>query len=119
MFKLILLTAALKLFATTALAADTSQDLRPLQGTRAEFNNGASVLVYYTAERDGFHVVATVASDDTPAQKVFRFTTVLADGQSTSISVRHDAGEPDDSVTLAHAGDRLHLILPRAVTLNN
>ncbi len=46
---------------------------------------------YYTVGKDGFEVVATVASgeDQTPV----RFVTTLADGQKTLISVPGEVGQ--------------------------
>ena len=101
--KRILLATAILLQAADAHAAEVA----PMAASEHSFRTGASVLVYFTKEMDGYHVVATVQSDDTEAMTVFRFTTVLAPGQTAKISVPHAPGEAADAIVIRRVGDRL------------
>ena len=82
-------------------------ELSPLQGKICILDGGASALVYFESKPDGYHVVTTVQSDATAAAKVFRFTAVLAAGQSTEISVPGELGRPTDAVVIRRIGDLL------------
>ena len=57
-----------------------AEELRPLQGHVIDLGD-VSGVAYYTVERDGFRVVATLAKKDEDAVPV-RVVTVLAPGQS-------------------------------------
>jgi hypothetical protein len=101
--KPILLATAILLQAAGAHAGEVV----PMAASVHSFRTGASVLIYFTKETDGYHVVATVQSDDTEAMTVFRFTTVLAPGQTAKISVPHAPGEAADAIVIRRIGDRL------------
>ena len=99
----ILLATAILLQAAGARAADVA----PMNGLQQNFRTGASALVYYTEETDGYHVVATVQSEDPEAATVFRFVTVLTPGQTAKLSVPHALGEAADAIVIRRIGDRL------------
>jgi hypothetical protein len=107
----ILLPAAMLLPDIGARAAEVA----PMAGFERTFRTGASALIYFTPETDGYHVVATVQSDDTEAMTVFRFTAVLAPGQTTEVSVPHGLGEKPDAIVIRRIGDRLTVDEPVTV----
>jgi hypothetical protein len=100
-----LLAAVAMIPIATAVAHAT--DLRAMQALREDFRTGASALIYFTAEADGYHVVATVQSDDSEATVIFRFATVLAVGQTAEISVPHAPGEAPEAFLISRNEDRL------------
>jgi hypothetical protein len=61
-------------------------------------------VAYYTVERDGFRVVATLAKKDEDAVPV-RVVVVLAPGQTLTLSTPHKAGIPPDSVDFVRRAD--------------
>ena len=63
-----------------------------------------SGVAYYTVERDGFRVVATLAKKDEDAVPV-RVVVVLAPGQSMTLSTPHKAGIPPDSLDFVRRAD--------------
>jgi hypothetical protein len=100
-----LLAAIAMLPIATAVAHAT--DLRAMQALREDFRTGASALIYFTAEADGYHVVATVQSDDSEATVIFRFATVLAAGQTAEISMPHGPGDAPDALLISRVEDKL------------
>jgi hypothetical protein len=87
---------------TTGLA--TSPLLAPLSGHSihlADFDG----VVYYTVERDGYQVVATLASG--AEERPIRFLTTLAPGQRMLISVPRQVGEPSLDFEIVRAEDDL------------
>jgi len=111
--KRILLATAFLLHAAGAHATEVP----PMTGLEQTFRTGASALIYYTRETDGYHVVATVQSDATEAVTVFRFTTVLAPGQTAKVSVPHPLGEAADALMIRRIGDRLTVDQDGTVTI--
>ena len=73
-----------------------AEGLKPLQGEVIDLGD-VSGVAYYTVERDGFRVVATIAKKDEDAVPV-RVVVVLAPGQSLTLSTPHEAGTPPDAV---------------------
>ena len=91
----ILLTAA---FSIASLSAAGAGDLRPIQGKSIDLG-GISGIAYYTVERDGFHVVATLAQGE--AGTPFRVVSILAPGQRVVLSTPHQA----NAVEIRREGD--------------
>ena len=85
-FRSMLVAAALALASLEAAHAD---GLRPIDAKSIDLGE-VSGVAYYTVERDGFHVVATLAQgvSGTP----IRVVSVLAPGQSVAFSTPHQAG---------------------------
>lgn len=75
--------------ALTFLEAAHADGPRPIDGMSIDLGD-VSGVAYYTVERDGFHVVATLAQgkEGTP----IRVVSVLAPGQSVAFSTAHQAG---------------------------
>jgi hypothetical protein len=89
--------AAAPYAAPAAAPADTRLDLGRQQGD-----------FYAMKQADGLHVVATFAE---PAQNAvpLRFETVLAPGQTVTVSSPRAAGEPASTVALTRHGDRVEI----------
>jgi hypothetical protein len=62
-------------------------------------------VVYYTGEKDGYRVVATIAEGDNGSP--VRFSTTLAEGQSARISLPGKLGEPGQSLEISRLGEKL------------
>jgi hypothetical protein len=75
-------------FALAAIGPARAEGLKPLQGEVIDLGD-VSGVAYYTVERDGFRVVATLAKKDEDAVPV-RVVAVLAPGQDLQAS-RHGA----------------------------
>jgi hypothetical protein len=82
-----LFAAALTLASLEAVHAD---DLRPIEAKSIDLG-AVSGVAYYTVERDGFHVVVTLAQG--AAGTPIRVVSVLAPGQSLVLSAPQQAGE--------------------------
>ena len=76
-------------FALASLEAAHGDGLRPIEAKSIDLGE-VSGVAYYTVERDGFHVVTTLAKGmaGTPISVV----SVLAPGQSVVLSTPHQAG---------------------------
>ena len=62
------------------------------------------MVAYYTIERDGFRVVATLAKKDEDAVPV-RVVVVLAPDQNLTLSTPREAGTPADAVDFISRAD--------------
>jgi hypothetical protein len=62
-------------------------------------------VFYYTDENDGYRVIATIAEGE--AGVPVRFSATLAEGQSATISVPGELGEPSQSLEISRSGDKL------------
>ena len=80
-----------------------AEELRHLQGQVIDLGD-VSGVAYYTVERDGFRVVATLAKKDEDAVPV-RVVSVLAPDQSLTLSTPHEAGAPADAVEIIRRAD--------------
>ena len=109
-----LLQAAVAMVSIVSTGAGAT-DLSAMQALRKDFRTGASVLIYFTAEQDGYHMVVTVQSDDTEPMTIFRFTAILAIGQTAEISVPHRPGEMPEALLISRAGEKLVVSEPFAV----
>src|ERR1700730_21503 len=80
------------LFATTVALAFVgparADGLRPVEAKSIDLG-GVSGVAYYTVERDGFHVVTTLAQGE--AGTPIRIVSVLAPGQSVVLSTAGQA----------------------------
>jgi hypothetical protein len=76
-------------FASTSLEAAHADDLRPISAISIDLGE-VSGVAYYTVERDGFHVVATLAQGMTGTP--IRVVSVLAPGQSLAFSTPRQEG---------------------------
>src|ERR1700730_4672256 len=78
-----------------------AEGLKPLQGQVIDLGD-VSGVAYYTAEREGFRVVATLAKKDEDAVPV-RVVAVLSPGQSLTLTTPREAGAPADAVEIRRA----------------
>src|ERR1700680_3242099 len=76
-------------FTVVSLAAARADGLRPIDAKSIDLGE-VSGVAYYTVERDGFHVVTTLAQG--MAGTPIRVASVLAPGQSVVLSTPHQAG---------------------------
>jgi hypothetical protein len=96
------LAAALAL-ASIGPAHAHAEGLKPLQGQVIDLGD-LSAVAYYTVERDGFRVVATLAKKDEDAVPV-RVVAVLAPGQSLTLSTPREWDTPPDAVEIIRRAD--------------
>ncbi|WEX90487.1 hypothetical protein PZN02_004031 [Sinorhizobium garamanticum] len=106
-------------FATALLVmtgAAAASDLAPGSGHSIHLGrfNGA---VYYTVEKDGYRVVATLASgaDEQPV----RFVSTLGPGQRLMISVPQEIGQPSVDFEIIRDGEVLLVNEPGATLLDS
>ncbi len=110
-----ILAAALAL-ASIGSAAH-AEGLKPAQGQHIDLG-AVSGIAYYTVERDGFRVVATLAQRDEGATAPVRVEAVLAPGQSIVLSSPSGAGIPPDAVEISRHADTV-LVRQGAAAVTN
>jgi hypothetical protein len=107
------------LAATLALASISpaqAEELRPLQGQVIDLGD-VSGVAYYTVERDGFRVVATLAKKDEDAVPM-RVVAVLSPDQSLTLTTPREWGTPADAVEIIRRADTV-LVHEAAAALTN
>lgn len=92
--------------------------LKPIQGQSIDLG-GVSGVAYYTVERGGFRVVATlvqpgVQGSETPV----RLEAVLAPGQSVILSTPRGVGVAADAVEISRQGNAVFVRAPAAPVTN-
>ncbi|MTV16210.1 MULTISPECIES: hypothetical protein [Bradyrhizobium] len=97
-------------FGIASLTTAHADGLRPNQGKSIDLG-GVSGIAYYTVERDGFHVVTTLAQGE--AGTPFRVVSVLAPGQRVVLSTPQQA----DAIEISRKGDSV--IVRNAHTASN
>jgi hypothetical protein len=89
---------------TVAFAAPAAaQNLKPVQALSIDLGT-VSGVAYYTAERDGFRVVATLAQQGEDAAPI-RLEALLVPGQSVVLSTPRGAGAPAEAVEISRQAD--------------
>jgi len=76
-------------FVLASLGAAHAEGLRPIQAKSIDLGD-VSGVAYYTVERDGFHVVTTLAQGE--AGTPIRVVSVLAPGQHVVLSTASHTG---------------------------
>ena len=109
--KTLLAAAALAIAGVVTIQA---ADIAPVTGHWTKLGKHFSALTYYLDEPDGFHVVVTTQRGASDKAAVERFETVLAAGQSASISIPRDAGEAPARIVFSNASGHLHIAEPPA-----
>src|SRR6201999_4251673 len=84
--------------ALTFIGAAHAGELKPVLSPKIDLG-GISGVAYYTVERDGFHVVATLAQGE--AGTPIRVVSVLAPGQRVVLSTPQQA----DAIEISRKGD--------------
>jgi hypothetical protein len=87
-------------FAVTSLGTAHADGVRPIEARSIDLGE-ISGIAYYTVERDGFHVVTTLAQGE--AGTPIRVVSVLAPGQSVVLSTARLA----DAIEISRKGDSL------------
>jgi hypothetical protein len=87
-----------------AVGAAQGQDLLPMEAGKVSLGDFAGVA-YYTVEKDGLRVVATLAQGE--AGTPIRFVATLAPGQKALLSVASGIGQSEQSVELVRVEDRI------------
>ena len=85
-------------FGIASVAAARADGLRPMEGKSIDLG-GISGIAYSTVQRDGFHVVATLAQGE--AGTPVRVVSVLAPGQRVVLSTPQQA----DAIEISRKGD--------------
>jgi hypothetical protein len=110
-----ILAAAVALASTGAARAEG-----PEPGQAQGIDLGAvSGIAYYTVERGGFRVVATLAQQGEDAAAPVRVEAVLAPGQSVVLSSPRGAGVPADAVEISREADAVLVRKAAAAALTN
>lgn len=112
------------LTATLALAVAGSASAEVLRPTQARDINAQGIdlgavsgVVYYTAEPDGFRVVATLGQqgeDNVPV----RVEAILVPGQSVMLSTPHEAGIAPEAVEISRQADTVLVRKATAAAMN-
>jgi predicted aconitase len=111
-----LLAAAFALavpFTFATIGAAHADELQPIEGRTISLGE-VSGVVYYTVERDGFRIVATLAQGE--AGTPVRIEAVLAPGQSVVLSTPRAVGVAPDAVEIRRDADQ---IVVRAAPITN
>ena len=85
-------------FVFASLGAAHADGLRPIEAKSINLGD-VSGIAYYTVERDGFHVVTTLAQGE--AGTPVRLVSVLAPGQSVVVSTANR----QDAIEISRTGD--------------
>jgi hypothetical protein len=96
-------------FGIASLAAAHADGLRPMEGKSIDLGE-ISGIAYYTVERDGFHVVATLAQGEAGAP--IRVVSVLAPGHRVVLSTPQQAG----AIEISRKGDSVLVRKANAAT---
>lgn len=83
--------------------------LRPIEALSIDLGN-VSGVAYYTVEKKGFRVVATLGKDG--AATPVRVEAVLAPGQSVVLAVPHAAGAAPEALQISRQGDEVRVHKP-------
>jgi hypothetical protein len=96
-------------FGIASLAVARADGLRPMEGKSIDLGE-ISGIAYYTVERDGYHVVATLAQGE--AGTPIRVVSVLAPGQRVVLSTPQQAG----AIEISRKGDSVLVRKANAAT---
>ncbi|WP_018043398.1 hypothetical protein [Methylobacterium sp. 88A] len=107
-----LITAAALANVTVGVATlpASAETIKPLDGGSVSLGE-LSGVAYYTAEPKGYRVVVTLARTGT--SRAMRFETVLANGQSVTLSTPQELGGTADAVEISRTGDTVAVNRPR------
>ena len=96
-------------FALASLEAAHADGLRPIEAKSIDLGE-VSGVAYYTVERDGFHVVTTLAQGI--AGMPIRVVSVLTPGQNVVLSTPHQA----DALEISRQGDSVFVRKAKSVS---
>ena len=96
-------------FALTTLGSAHADGLRPIEAKSIDLG-AISGVAYYTVERDGFHVVTTLAQGE--AGEPIRVVSVLTPGQSVILSSPNEKS----ALEISRIGDSVLVHKAKAVS---
>lgn len=96
---------------TTLLTGQASAETLSPLGAGSVSLGDLSGVAYYTAEPKGYRVVVTLARTET--SRAVRFETILASGQSVTLSTPQELGTTADSIEITRSGDTVAVNRPR------
>jgi hypothetical protein len=96
-------------FGIASMTAAHADGLRPMEGKSIDLG-AISGIAYYTVERDGFHLVATLAQGE--AGTPIRVVSILAPGQRVVLSTPQQAG----AIEISRKGDTVLVRKANAAT---
>jgi hypothetical protein len=99
-------------FVLDGIATAEAGDIAAMAAHTARFDAKSFATVYYTATPEGFDVVVTIQQGLTDTATVARFETVLAAGQSATVSIPRAVAKEPARILLKNAGDHLHIVEP-------
>ena len=107
-----LITAAALATVTVSVATlpASAETIKPLDGGSVSLGE-LSGVAYYTAEPKGYRVVVTLARTGT--SRAVRVETVLANGQSVTLSTPQELGGSADAIEISRTGDTVAVNRPR------
>ena len=109
------IASALLATATLGVASLASaQTLTQSQGNSIDLGSTRG-SAYYVAEPSGYHLVATLIAGG--ANGPVRFDTILADGQSATVSIPGPAGTPAQAVTFVRSAG--HMVIHETPDLSD
>ena len=97
-------------FVIASLTTAHAEGVRPMEGKSIDLG-GISGIAYYTVERDGFRVVATLGQGETGTP--IRVVSVLAPGQRVLLSTPQQVA----AIEISRQGDRV--LVSKAITPSN
>ena len=100
-------------FALASIGVAHADEFRPIEARIIDLGE-VSAVAYYTVERDGFRLVATLGQGE--AGTPVRFEAVLAPGQSVVLSTPREPGVAPDAVTISRQDDQVVVHEAAAVT---
>ena len=89
--------------ALIVIGAAHAGELQPIRPQMIDLGE-VSGVAYYTVERDGFHVVATLGGE---VGSTVRFQAVLLPGQNVVLSTPRAVGLPPVAVEISRRGDEV------------
>lgn len=108
-FRSTAITAAAILTGLVGIAR--AETIKPLDGGSVSLGDLAGVA-YYTAEPKGYRVVVTLARTET--DRSIRFETVLASGQSVTLSTPRELGADAQAIEIVRTGDTVSVSRAKA-----
>ena len=100
-------------FALASIGVAHADELRPIEPRIIDLGE-VSGVAYYTVERDGFRLVATLGQGETGTP--VRFEAVLVPGQSVVLSTPREPGVAPDAVQISRQDDQVVVHEAAAVT---
>ena len=100
-------------FALASIGMARADELPPIEARIIDLGE-VSGVAYYTVDRDGFRLVATLGQGETGTP--VRFEAVLVPGQSVVLSTPREWGVAPDAVTITRRDDQMMVREAAAVT---